>query len=300
MTEVNIHLLGILVDEVEAFSLSLLLVLNLTALQDEGHILVALTNFAQQFQACFCIAFLHVRETACHGLHREAGITDDAQHIVGIAVIPLHRLLVVSGKHYFWASALTLCGRMGVQRLSRKILRLGKDIVVEVGQYGAIETDIILHQQYHLHTSLLDVMFDVHAVLYQFDNREDEVGITQPAEHVVEDGHILMLDTLGDTMREGGQYDTGNLRSRLLHIAGYGKGIIIGITRHTDNQVDICCLQHFLRLLGGTHLRERRGVAQSQFHILVKQFLIDASVIFQHERIIGISNYQDIEDASCH
>ena len=89
---------------------------------------------------------------------------------------------------------------MGVESLGREVLRLGEDIVVEVRQYGAIEADVILHEQYHLHTCLLDVVLDIHLVLYQFDDREDEVGIPQPAEHIVEDGHILVLDTLGDTM----------------------------------------------------------------------------------------------------
>ena len=101
-------------------------------------------------------------------------------------------------------------------------------------------------------------------------------------------------------MREGSQDDTRDLGCRLLHVTCHGKGIIIGITRHTDNQVNIGSLQHLLRLRRRTDLRKGRWVAQSQFHILVKQFLVDTSVVLQHERVVGVSDNQDIEDTACH
>ena len=241
-----------------------------------------------------------MRQATCLGLDGETGVTDDTQHVTRIAVIPIHHLFVVGGQHHFRATTLALSCSMGIQSLCRKILRLGNDIVVEIWQYGRIETDVILNQQYHLDTSLLDIMLNVHAVLYQFDNGKDEVGIAQPAEHIVEDRHVFVLNALGNTMREGSQHDTRNMGSRLLDITGHSKSIVIGITRHTDDEVNVGSLQHLFCLLGGTHLRKRRRVTQSQLHILIEKFLVDTPVILQHEGIIGISNYQDIKDASRH
>ena len=93
-------------------------------------------------------------------------------------------------------------------------------------------------------------MLDVHLVLYQLDDGQDEVGVTQPTEHVIEDGHILVLYALGDAVREGRQYHTGNVRGTLFDVAGYGKGVVVGITRHTDNQVDVSGFQYTARFLG--------------------------------------------------
>ena len=58
LAQVDIHLLGVLVDKVETLSLRLLLVGNLRALQNQRHILVATTNLTQQLQTRLRIALL--------------------------------------------------------------------------------------------------------------------------------------------------------------------------------------------------------------------------------------------------
>ena len=45
------------------------------------------------------------------------------------------------------------------------------------------------------HTRLLDVVLNVHLILDELDDREDKVGIAQPAEYVVKDGQILVAAT---------------------------------------------------------------------------------------------------------
>ena len=76
---------------------------------------------------------------------------------------------------------------MAVESLCREALALRQDIVVEVWQDRAIEAYAVLHNKYHLHPTLLDVMLKIHLVLYELDDREDEVCIAKPAEHIVED-----------------------------------------------------------------------------------------------------------------
>ena len=128
---------------------------------------------------------------------------------------------------------------MGVQRLGREVLRLCQNIVIEVREHGRIETDIILYEEDHLHTCLTDIVLNIHLVLNQFDDGEDQVRIAQPTEHVIEDSHILVLDTFGDTMRERSEHHTRNLWSHLLHLTSYLKGVVVSITWHTDHQVDV-------------------------------------------------------------
>ena len=162
----------------------------------------------------------------------------------------MHGFFVSSSQHHLGATALTLGSSMRVERLGREILGLCKDIIIKVREHRGVETDVILDQHNHLHTRLMDIVLDVHLVLNQLDDREYQIGIAQPAEHIVEDGHILMLNALGNAMRERSQHNTRNMGSHLLDIAGNGKSIVVSITRHTDNEVDIGSLQHIAGLLG--------------------------------------------------
>ena len=143
-------------------------------------------------------------------------------------------------------------------------------------------------------------MFDIHLILNQFDDGEDEVGIAQPAEHIVEDGHILVLHALGDTMTERRQYHAGHRRLDGFHLACHGKGIVIGSTRHTDDQVDAGLVEHMACLLYGTHLCEDRRETHAQFGILIKDLLVYASVVLQHKGIIGVGHDEHVEDAAGH
>ena len=239
LTQVDIHLLRVLVNEMELLRLSLLTVLRLRALENQWHILVVAANLMKQFQTSLSITILHMTQSTVGGLHRETGIADDTQHIITITVIPLHRLLVVGGQHHLRTTTFTLGGSMGVQRLGREVLRLCQNIIIEVREHGRIETDIILYEQDHLHACLTDIVLNIHLVLNQFDDGEDQVRIAQPTEHVIEDSHILVLDTFGDTMRERGEHHTRNLWSHLLHLTSYLKGVVVSITWHTDHQVDV-------------------------------------------------------------
>ena len=300
MVQVYIHLRGVLIDEVEALGLGLLTVGRLLRIEDEGYIFIAPANLTQQLQACLGIPFFHMAQPSGGDLHREAGVADDAEGILVILLIDLHRLLIVRGQHHLRPASFALGGSMGVEGLGRKTLRLGKDIVIEVRQHGGVETDVVLHEQDHLHTGLTDVVVDVHLVLQQLDDGEDEVGIAKPTEHIVEDRHILVLDTLGDTMGKGSEHHTWDIRVGGLHLSSHGERIVVGITRHTDHQVDIRRMQHLIGLLGGRHLGKRRGIAQSQFHIFIEEFLVDTAVVLEHKSIVGIGHDQHIEDATRH
>ena len=143
-------------------------------------------------------------------------------------------------------------------------------------------------------------MLYIHLVLYQLDDAEDEVGVAQPAEHIVEYRHILILYALRDAVRERCQHHAGDIGIHRLDVAGHGKGIVVGITRHTDDQVDVRRLQSLSSLLRRRHLRERRRIAHTQLHVLVEQLLVNASVVLQHEGVVRVSHYQDIKDALCH
>ena len=212
----------------------------------------------------------------------------------------MYGFLIGGSQHHLGTASLALCCGMRIQRFRREVLRLLQDIVIEVRQDAGVEADVVLHQQNHLHTGLADVMLNVHLIFYQLDDGEDEVRVAQPTEHIVEGCHILILDALGDTMRERCQHHNRDIGGHFLDVASYGKRIVVGITRHTDDQVDVRFLQHLVGLLGGRNLCERRRITESQIDVLGKNLLIHTSVILQHEGIVGVGHYQHIEDTACH
>ena len=189
---------------------------------------------------------------------------------------------------------------MGVESLSGEAFALLQDIVVQIGQNGRIVADTILNEQNHLHACLLDVMLQVHLVLYQLDDGKNQVGIAQPTEYIVEHREVFVLHTAGNAMRKGGEHHTGDIRRILLHLARHVKCVVVCCTRHADDQVDGRTLQYLIGFLSSTHLTECGRIAQSQIHILVEDFLIHSSVVFEHKGIIGIGHNQHIEDAPGH
>ena len=101
-------------------------------------------------------------------------------------------------------------------------------------------------------------------------------------------------------MRERCQHHAGDMRRGLLHVACHGEGVIVGITRHTDDQVDVRRAQHLVGLIGRRYLRECRRVTHTQFYVLIENLFIDAPVVLQHEGVVGVGYNEHVEDTFRH
>ena len=101
-------------------------------------------------------------------------------------------------------------------------------------------------------------------------------------------------------MRERCQHDAGDLGCHAFYVAGNGKGVVVGITRHTNHQINVRRLQYFVGLLRRRHLRERRRIAHAQLRVFVEQLLVDASVVLEHEGVVRVSHYEYMKDAFRH
>ena len=291
IAQVDIHLLRVLVDIMETLGLGARAVLHLAALHDEGHILVAAAYLAEQAEAGLGV-FL--------ALPGEAHVADHTDGVVGILIVDADGLLVGARKHHLGTSALALRRGVRIEGLGRETLALHKDIAVKIGQYGRVEAYAVLHQQYHLHAGLLDVVLDVHLVFEQLDDGEDEVGVAEPTEHIVEDGHVLILYAAGDAVGERCEHHAGQMRERHLYLACHGESVVVGIAGHADHQVDIGGAEHMVGILDGAHLGEGGRIAQAELHILVKNLLVDPAVVLEHEGIVGVGHDKHIEDTVRH
>ena len=233
-------------------------------------------------------------------MYGKAGVADDTKHVGCILFIHGHGFLVAACQYYLGPSSHAQRGGMAVERLGGEPLALEQDVIIEVGQDGGIETDAVFHEQNHLHAAVAYVVLYVHLVLYEFDDGQDEVGIAQPAEHVVEDGKILVLHALGNSVREGRQHHTMYVGPFRLDVACHGEGVVVGVARHADDQVYVGGGEYLRCLLGSAHLCECRWIAQSELHILVVDFLFHSSVVLEHEGIVGIGNDEHVIDAPHH
>ncbi len=178
VTQVYIHLLGVLVDERYSLRLGTFAVVCLGTLHYKRHVLVVLADGMKEFEACLGVNL---------SVYREATVADDADGVVGILIIKVHSLFVVSCEHNLRTTAHAKRCAVRVKSLGSEALTLGKNVVIQVGQHRGIETYAVLNEKYHLDARLLDVVFQIHAVLDEFYYREDEVGVAEPAEDVVED-----------------------------------------------------------------------------------------------------------------
>ena len=143
-------------------------------------------------------------------------------------------------------------------------------------------------------------MFYVHLVLNEFYDGQDEVGVSEPAEHVVEDAEVFVLHATRDAVGEWCEHHTVYVGESRLYVARHGKGVVVGIARHTYHEVYVHGAQHTQRFLGGANLCKCRRIAQAKLHVLVIDFLFHTSVVFKHEGIVWICHYQHIVDAPHH
>ena len=92
-------------------------------------------------------------------------------------------------------------------------------------------------------------MFQVQLVLHELDDGEQELRVAKPAEHVFEDGEVLVLHPLGQAVAEGREDDDGHLLVFRLDLACDVKHVAAAGSRHADDQFEGVALQLSLCLL---------------------------------------------------
>ena len=127
---------------------------------------------------------------------------------------------------------------MRIQSFGRKFLALLQHEFIQVGKNGRIEPDAVFHQKYHLHAYFLHIVFEVHLIFHQFDNRNQQVGIAQPAEHVFKCAQVFVDNPLCNTMTERSQDNDRNMFVFLFNMPPDIKTVIVSRTRHTDHQIE--------------------------------------------------------------
>ena len=143
-------------------------------------------------------------------------------------------------------------------------------------------------------------MFQIHFVLYQFDDRNQQIGVAQPAEDIFKDRQIFVFHTSRDAVAKWREHHYRYLLIAHFDRARDVKHIVIVRTGHTDHKVESGAAQFAFGLLGRSYLIEARRIAQAQFGIFVEYLFVYAPIVFQHKRIVGIGDQEYVENAAPH
>ena len=231
VAQIDGNLLGVLVDETCMASLGEPGLVGLARVEDEGNIRVSGTNGREQLEAGLFVLLA----SGCQG---ETAVADDSQRVVGKAVVEQPRFFVVAGKHYLWPASHAEGLEARVESFGGKLQALLEHEFIEGRQYAGVEADAVLHDQQHLHASRAYVVLQVHTVLHELDDGEQQFRVAQPAEDVLEDAEVLVLHASGDAVGEGRQHDDGNGRIVVLDASGNVEdGVVLG-SRHADDEID--------------------------------------------------------------
>ena len=189
---------------------------------------------------------------------------------------------------------------MGIQCFSGKLLALFQYKFIKIGQDRGVETDTVFYQKNNLYAHFTDVVFQIHLVLYQLDDGNQQVGVSQPAEHILKGTEVFIGNTLGDAVAERGKYHHRNLFIQVFDVSCHVEAVVVSRARHADDEVERDGGQLCQRLLASGNLRETGRVAQGERSVFIEYLFVDAAVIFQHESIVRIGYQKDVEDASRH
>ena len=126
---------------------------------------------------------------------------------------------------------------VGIQCFSGKLLALFQYKFIKIGQDRGVETDTVFYQKNNLYAHFTDVVFQIHLVLYQLDDGNQQVGVPQPAEDIIERTEILVGNAFGDAVAERGQNYHRDVFVLSLDGSRYVKSLIISRSRHTYNKV---------------------------------------------------------------
>ena len=217
-----------------------------------------------------------------------------------MAVVEGCGFFVGARQHDFGTSAHAEGALVLVEGFGGELHALLEHEFVQLGQDGGIEADIVFYEDDLLHTTFFDVVIEIHFVFNQFDDGEQQIGVSQPAEDVFEVGKVFVLDARCDAVAEGGEYDQGDVLEAMFDAACDVEGVAVVSAGHDDDEVEGVAVEFSPGFGFCAYLRETWGIAQGECGIFVEEFLVYTSIVFEHKGVVGIGNEQHIEYAPRH
>ena len=151
-----------------------------------------------------------------------------------------------------------------------------------------------------MYANLLYIMFQIHFIFQQFDDRNQQIGIAQPTEYIFKYAQVFMLHPFTYSIRKWGKNNQRYGRIFLFYMTPDIESVTIVCPGHTYNQVEHCIVELYPCIFFSRDLCKPRRVTQTQIHVLVKYLFINTPIVFQHKSIIRICNQKHIENTFRH
>ena len=235
----------------------------------------------------------------CAVTHK-AHVRYNSENIVFITFKNHHRLLIVSRKLNLWPPAHPERPLVGIKSLLGKFPALFQHKMVEMSEGRRIEPDGILNQQNRLHPNAGRIVLHVHIVLHKLDNRDQQLRVAQPTEHIVNGAKVFVRHPFAHLAQERRKHHDGNLRVFILNLSRSSKNVAILHVRHADDKLKNPTVQLRKSLLLRSHLHESRRVSKVQRYIFVENLFVHAAIVLQHKSVILSGDKQNIVDTLVH
>ena len=135
------------------------------------------------YKADSCIQFLVLGILA--SMFAESYIRNDTKHVAAVSVIHRHGIVQVGGKKDFRARTLHMLALLLIESLLQEFRTLFQYHLVKFRQICRIISYRILYKHDALYTYVKYIIISILKVLEQLDDRNNQICISMPCEHVV-------------------------------------------------------------------------------------------------------------------
>ena len=244
---------------------------------------------------------LHAGQRGEGPAERELDVGDDPEDVLPIRLDELPGLLEVAAEE-------DLRPRLEPHELVREVDPLGDEVVrvvdhlgVEHGQEGRGERDAVLDEDDRLDALHARVVREVHAVLDDLHDGEEDPHVSAPQVDPVERRDVVPLEEEAELAVVVGEEDDMGLHAGLLEPAGEARGIHVADVQRRDDEVEAGLPTRLLeRLLARRDAGDAGNVPEVQLERFGKDPLVELAVFREDEVVVQAGDEQDVLDPVLH
>ena len=239
-------------------------------------------------------------------MDHKSHIGDDADHVRAETVVQFHRLVVTGSHEHFRPRTLTEQLLLLVERIADSYGVLVKNQFVEKRQVRRVITHGIFHQENCANTFIKDIVFRIQAVLYQFDDSDDEIRGVIPVEEIIDVRAVVLLNAVINLLAEGREQDDRTSGHPVFRLFGKIKDIEFAHAVHGEDKVkrQFLCSFAFLndgkRFSGRFRTRDRRRIREVQFGVFLRDLHVNTTVLLECKTIVVVAHKEYSFDAFLH
>ena len=228
-------------------------------------------------------------------------VGDYTQQILFIAVIYIDSIVIVGSQQHFRTRSFTADLLLLVVGIFQKLAILHKQYLIQFWQIGRIESNRVFDKQYSLHTTINNIRFGIEFILHQLDDGDNQIGITVPAEYIIDSRTLLFINLAINLLRKTCQENNRQIGIQLLNLAREIKHIRLANIIHRQHEIEIRHrLQQLQSLRSRLHTRQRWRVTHIEFHILTIDLRLYMAIFLQDVTIVRTTHKQNLMNTVLH